>query len=232
VIDHYDWAGGREAMIRFGPADGPIVVMTLPLFEEANRTRTFSVSVLRGLAEHGIGGVLPDLPGQGESPIELEEISPSNWTEALSSVSSRLGCAVHLAAIRGGALIAGTVSALSHWYFAPASGQALVRDLVRARQLADRETGQSFDAATIAEDGPPIDLLGNRVPRPLLCALMAAEPDLAPPCRVVRLDGDAAPADRHVAGAPLWRRAEPDNDAGLATTLAADLAEWVHRCAR
>jgi thioredoxin reductase len=40
MIDRYDWAGGSEAMLRFGPATGPIVVLALPLFEEANRTRT------------------------------------------------------------------------------------------------------------------------------------------------------------------------------------------------
>ncbi|RYD50253.1 MAG: hypothetical protein EOP60_12200, partial [Sphingomonadales bacterium] len=60
MIDHYDWAGGREAMLRFGPATGPVVIAALPLFEEANRTRTFVVTLLRALAERGIAGALPD----------------------------------------------------------------------------------------------------------------------------------------------------------------------------
>eukprot|EP01037_Dinobryon_pediforme_P041965 gene41965-52022_t len=38
------------------------------------------------------------------------------------------------------------------------------------------------------------------------------------------------PADRHVAGAPLWRRAEPDTDAALAELLADDIADWIARC--
>ena len=59
MIDHYDWAGGREAMLRFGPAGGPVVVAALPLFEEANRTRSFVVTILRLLAARGIAGALP-----------------------------------------------------------------------------------------------------------------------------------------------------------------------------
>ncbi len=54
-------------MLRFGPQEGPVVIVALPLFEEANRTRAFAVTILRLLAERGIGGALPDLPGQGES---------------------------------------------------------------------------------------------------------------------------------------------------------------------
>ena len=64
-IDHYDWSGGREALLRFGPDTGPVVILALPLFEEANRTRTFAVGLLRRLAERGIAGLLPDVPGQG-----------------------------------------------------------------------------------------------------------------------------------------------------------------------
>ena len=49
-FDRYDWAGGRETMLRFGPDAGPLVVAVLPLFEEANRTRAFLVAMLRALA--------------------------------------------------------------------------------------------------------------------------------------------------------------------------------------
>jgi hypothetical protein len=229
VIAHYDWAGGREAMLRFGPAEGPLVVLAMPLFEEANRTRAFAVTLLRALAEHGIAGLLPDLPGMGESLIELENISANDWTEAFSSAAK--GDYHHVAALRGGCLIAGNVPALSRWYFAPATGEALVRDLVRARQIADREEGQTFDAEELDRDGPPIELAGNRIPRPLLRALRDAEPDMMPPCRVVRLESDPHPADHHVPGAPLWRRSEPDNDAALAALLAEDLADWIRQCA-
>lgn len=227
MIGHYDWAGGREAMLRFGPADAPVVVLALPLFEEANRTRAFAVAILRGLAERGIAGVLPDLPGTGESSKRLEEITISDWPEALTSV---IGGNAHVAAMRGGCLIAGNVPARSHWYFAPQTGEAVVRELVRARQIAAKEGGEAFDPAEIEQDGGPLEFAGNRLPRPLLRALAASEPDMAAPCRVVRLEGDSASADLHVAGSPLWRRAEPDNDPALALALADDLADWVRRC--
>jgi pimeloyl-ACP methyl ester carboxylesterase len=229
VIERYDWAGGREAMLRFGPADGPLVLFAMPLFEEANRTRAFVVSMLRALAGQGIASLLPDLPGTGESLTELEEVSASDWTEAFSAASGSRPC--HVAALRGGCLIAGNVPALSRWYFAPATGETVVRDLIRARQIADREEGGRFDADEADRDGPPIELAGNRVPRPLLRALREAEPDEMPPCRIVRLDGDPHTADRHVPGTPLWRRSEPDNDPELAALLAEDLAAWIERCA-
>lgn len=229
MIEQYDWAGGREAMLRFGPSDGPLVVLAMPLFGESNRTRAFAVALLRALGDHGIGGLLPDLPGTGESLIALEDISASDWVEAFSSVTNDGNC--HVAALRGGCLIAGNVPAASRWYFAPVTGQSLVRDLVRARQVADREEGRSFDTAELDEDGAPIELAGNRIPRALLHALYEAEPDEMPPCRTVRLQGDAHPADRLVAGTPLWRRSEPDTDAPLAALLAEDLAQWVRQCA-
>ena len=49
--------------------------------------------------------------------------------------------------------------------------------------------------------------------------------------RTVRLDTDPQPADRHVPGTPLWRRAEPGNDPALAVLLADDIADWIARCA-
>jgi hypothetical protein len=229
VIESYDWAGGREALLRFGPADGPLVVFAPALFEEANRTRAFAVTLLRALAGHGIAGLLPDLPGTAESLTELEDITTTDWVEAFSSSAGGRPC--HVAALRGGCLIAGNVPALSRWYFAPATGDSLVRDLIRTRQIADREEGGTLDPASLDADGPPIELAGNRVPRPLLRALRETESDQMPPCRIVRIEGDPHPADRYVPGAPLWRRSEPQNDPELAALLADDLAAWVRQCA-
>ena len=53
-LAHYDGPRGREAMIRTGPANGPVALFALPLFEEANRTRSFAVTILRALADRGI----------------------------------------------------------------------------------------------------------------------------------------------------------------------------------
>jgi hypothetical protein len=64
----------------------------------------------------------------------------------------------------------------------------------------------------------------------LLAELAAAEPVVAGRLRTVRLDSDPMVADRHIDGAPLWRRSEPDNDIALAALLADDIAGWIATC--
>ncbi|MDH7972256.1 hypothetical protein QH494_08675 [Sphingomonas sp. AR_OL41] len=233
MIDHYDWAGGREAMLRFGPAGGPVVVAALPLFEEANRTRGFGVTILRLLAARGIAGAVPDLPGTGESEVETEQASLSHWIEGFTTATASLRArhaSVHIMALRGGALVDRDAVADSRWHFAPLPGTAVMRDLGRIALAAAKEAGTSFDPATLTEPGPPIEIAGNRLSRALLAELAAAEPTTSGRLRTVRLDSDATVADRHVEGAPLWRRSEPDNDIALATLLADDIASWIATC--
>jgi hypothetical protein len=223
--DHYDWPGGREAMLRFGPATGPVVIAAMPLFEEANRTRAFIVTILRALADRGIASALPDLPGTGESLIETENTSLNDWNTALSSLTEIIGAerSVHGIAIRGGALIDAPFA--SRWHFAPVPGESLVRDLLRTR-LAGKDSAD--DAIELS--GPPVELAGNRLSRTLLAQLKATVPVGTAPLRTVRLDSDTQPADHHVPGSPLWRRSEPDNDLVLARLLADDIAAWIATC--
>lgn len=222
MIGHYDWAGGREAWLRFGPTDGPIVIAALPLFEEANRVRALMVTMLRALGARGIGGVLPDLPGQGESLVPTAAARLADWRAAFAAAAGASGAA-HSVAIRGGALIDGQMAAASRWHFAPATGAMLVRDLKRAHAVTG---GDALDV-----DGDTVTLAGNIIDRTLLAHLDAAVPESAAPLRTVRLASDAQPADRTIEASPLWRRAEPDNDPTLAALLADDIAEWVRRCA-
>ncbi len=204
MIDHYDWPGGREAMLRFGPATGPVIVAALPLFEEANRTRTFVVTILRALAERGIAGVLPDVPGQGESTIPTETATITDMRTAFAAVPGD-----YALAFRSGALLdAGARKA--HWHFAAQQGAELLRELNRVRQA-----------------GGSGDFGGNRLSDALLAELEQATTADA---RTVRYETDAKAADLKVAGAPLWRRAEPDNDLALADLLADDIAAWVRAC--
>lgn len=221
MIDHYDWAGGREAMVRFGPDTGPVVMMVLPVLEEANRMRTFAVTMLRMLAERGVASALPDLPGQGESCTRLEGVTLNDWQEAVSCCVRHCEPApVHLAAIRSGVLLTHRASAASRWFLAPQEGARLTRELERTRIAAGGTPG-----------GDPVEIAGNLLSRDLLTALGSAVPDATAPQRRVRLDSDNAPANRHVPGAPLWRASEPGADNVLAAVLADDLAEWIGRCA-
>ena len=231
MIDHYDWAGGREAMIRFGPSMGPVVVAVLPLFEEANRTRTFVSGILRRLAERDIAGALPDLPGQGESLVPTENAMLAGWRTALSSAA--LAAAddrpVHILSCRGGALLDHDVKAASRWQLAPAKGEALVRELLRTSAAAGSRV--DIDLDNYNDEGSAVAIAGNALSRTLLRDLNAADCVREGAVRVVRLETDPAVADRKVSGAPLWRQSEPGDDPALADLLADDLADWIARCA-
>lgn len=210
------------------------MLAALPPFEEANRLRTFFVTLLRALGDHGIGAALPDMPGQGESIWPTERAALDDWRSAFAAAEERLtraGARVHVAAIRGGALFDGRANCQSRWHFAPLTGAALVRDMVRAKQAAARESGEDFDPRAITGDGPPVELAGHRISRAMLAELQGAAPFAGPGLRTLRLDTDTAPADRKILARPLWRRADPQNNPALARELAADLAQWVKQCA-
>lgn len=221
-------------MLRFGPQSREVVLAAMPPFEEANRLRAFFVTLLRALGDHGIGAVLPDMPGQGESLLATEDAALDDWRDAFAAAEEKLtreGARVHIAAIRGGSLYDGRANCQSRWHFAPVTGASLVRDMVRSRQAAAKESGEAFDAKAIVGDGPPVELAGNLISRAMLADLQGAVPYAGPGLRTLRLDTDAAPADRKIVARPLWRRAEPDNNPAMARELAADLADWVKQCA-
>lgn len=231
MIGHYDWPGGREAMVRLGPAAGPIAVLALPLFEEANRMRTFAVGLMRRLAARDIASALPDLPGQNESLVPTERAMLAGWRSAFAgAVASLGGRTAHGVTIRGGALVDHDAAVTGRWQFAPAKGDALVRELFRTAQAAGDPVEIDLDA--YSDEGGPVTIAGNRIARPLLRDLAAADCIREGAVRVVRLETDPAVADRKVAGAPLWRRSEPGDDAELADLLAQDIADWIARCAR
>lgn len=240
MIDSYDWPGGREAMLRFGPADGPVVVAALPLFEEANRTRTFTVTVLRLLAERGIAGALPDLPGQGESLVPTHKSSILQMQDAFNFACDgldRAGRRCYALGIRSGALLDALALVAGRWHLAPQDGAELLRELTRIKQaaLGGAPLGELwYLGGHLPTDAgaPALEIAGNLISPDLLTELRVKTPfhDAGVPRRVVRLDADPKPADRKVNGAPLWRRAEPDNDPTLAALLADDIAAWVRQC--
>ncbi|UYY58695.1 hypothetical protein [Sphingomonas sp. S2-65] len=231
MIDWYDWSGGREAMLRFGPASGPVVVVALPLFEEANRTRTFAVALMRLLAERGIASALPDLPGTGESLVQIKAVGLPQLHAAYQGAVDALrrqerSC--YALSIRSGALIDAHASVRGRWHFSPQPGADLMRELKRialAPGTPDQGNWWSLENST--------EIAGNRLSSDLLSALALAQPYAdAPgsPLRTIRYDSDPRPADLQAAGTPLWRRAEPDHDPALAALLADDIAAWIHAC--
>lgn len=240
MIDHYDWAGGREAMLRFGPVTGPVVVAALPLFEEANRTRAFVVTILRLLAARGIAGALPDLPGQGESLVPTHKSSILKMQDAFDFACDKFdreGRRCYALGVRSGALLDALALAFGRWHLAPVDGPQLLRELTRIKQaeLGGKPLGEFWYLdGSLPEDAedPPVEVAGTLISPDLLTELQVKTPFDEPgiPRRVVRLGTDPKPADRKIDAAPLWRRAEPDNDIALATLLADDIAAWVRAC--
>jgi len=220
-FDTYDWSGGREAMLRFGPDAGPIVIAALPLFEEANRTRQFLVTILRALAVLGIGSVLPDLPGTGESIVVTGEARLRDQRTAYTELAQRLGRNTYGISIRSGALFDTDAALAGRWQLSPQTGEDLLRELDRVR-VASRSARAS-----------DTDYAGNTLSREMLADLHDAKPYAgAGPLRVVRLESDPRDADVKYAASPLWRRSEPDSDTALAQILAGDISNWIAACER
>jgi hypothetical protein len=234
LIDHYDWPHGREAMFRFGPHSGPVIIVALPLFEEANRTRAFAVTLLRTLAGHGIAGALPDFPGQGESLAPTDTVSIERLRMAYGAAAMHLGHDHHSLfgiSIRSGALIDECARLEGRWQLAPQDGESLLHNLKRIKQA---EIGE-LPSANWRQGDIPLRIAGNLILPELLnelegCTLHPCHSGQLP-LRIARHLSDPAPADVKFAGAPLWRRAEPDNDPILARACAADIAAWMGSCA-
>lgn len=217
-------------MLRFGPDTGPVVVVALPLFEEANRTRAFAVTILRALADRGIAGALPDLPGQGESLLPTHETDLTKLRAAFAAAVASLNTPVVTLAIRSGALLDTDAAVTARYHLSPMTGADLRRELIRARQASARESGEPFDPASLDTATDPVELAGNLVSPTLLAQLIDATPS-PDRTRTVRLATEAKPADAKLPGTPLWRRAEPDNDPAFAQAVAEDIAHWIATCA-
>lgn len=211
--DRYAWAGGSELLhLRPGRLAGSVIA-ALPPFEEANRTRALLASVLRDLNERGFTTALPDLPGQGDSLVPTSAARLGDWRAAFAAAADTLPKPVHAVAVRAGALLDEAAAVASRWRLSAQSGAALTRELARLT----------------ASDGT---VAGNALSPALLAELATAEPVTTGPIRSLRLASEPQPGDRTIDAGPLWRRAEPGNDAALATLLADDIAQWIAACER
>jgi pimeloyl-ACP methyl ester carboxylesterase len=215
---HLEPAGTPRATILFVP----------PLFEEANRTRRTLVLAMRALAADGFATLLPDLPGQNESLVPLEQVDLATWQNALAEVAATIDGPLIIASLRGGALIDHHAKAAAWWRLAPVGGASLLRTLMRARVAADREAGitSSLDSLQAEAATAPLLMAGNKLSPAMIAQLGSAEIQPVAPLRTVTL-GSGANA---IAGTPLWLRAEPGEDSAMAKVIAADIAAWSTTC--
>lgn len=167
----------------------------------------------RALDNAGIGLTFAALSGTGESLTEVQNVRLSDWREDAAAVIAEIKPIV-IASLRGGSILDDCGPAKGWWRVAPESGARIVRDLRRTQR-----TGESDLYA------------GNRLSEAFLADLEGAAPAPVAPLRTVRLESDAAGADAKLPGTPLWRRAEPGEDAELAAAMTSDLIQWVRQCA-
>jgi hypothetical protein len=206
--------GSVELVVRLGPADATARVLVLPAwFDEANKTRHFTVELMRELASLGVASTLPDLPGCNESLTPLAAQSLASWRAAAASAASQLD-ATHVLAIRAAVAIA---PALPGWAYAPVAGKSVLRSLLRARVLSAKEAGRVETSEDLVTQGRAKGLMlaGYDLGAELV-ANLADQADTASPLTEVS-QGD-------IDGPGLWLRAEPDHDPPQARALAARIA--------
>lgn len=217
-----------EHLLRIDPAGRPraTILIVPPLFDEANRLRRTLVLAMRTLAADGFAAVLPDLPGQNESLVALDAADLAQWRDALADVAASLDGPVVVASVRGGALIDDRAKAVAWWRLAPVGGASLLRTMMRARVTADREAGieSSLDSLQEAAKTAPLLLAGNALSPAMVAQIGSAEAQPVKPLRSIGLGADG------IAGTPLWLRAEPGEDAAMASAIAADISAWSKTC--
>jgi hypothetical protein len=211
------WPGpdGEELAVTFDRGRKRRILILPALFDEANKLRHFTVEAMRRLDASGVDAFLPDLPGCNESLAPLEAQTLLGWREAAAAAAAHFG-ATHALTIRGGTLCA--PGGLPVWRYAPSTGSAILRSMLRARVIASKEAGVEETRETLLEQGrrAGLELAGYRLGAEMIRELETAEPS-----------GGAALANiaqADVGGAGLWLRAEPDHDPAQAEALAAIVA--------
>lgn len=214
------WPGpdGDEYALAFDRGRERRLLVLPALFDEANKLRHFTVEVMRHLAATGLDSFLPDLPGCNESLAPLERQTLAGWSQSAEAAAAHFG-ATHMLSVRGGALC--EPDGLPVVRFAPATGAALLRGLLRARVIASKEGGIDEDREALLERGrrEGLELAGYRLGGQMVRELETAEPT-----------GGAALANvaqPDLGGPGLWLRAEPDHNPEQAEALAVRVAEAI-----
>lgn len=209
MIENYAWRGGSEMLLRHGEGS-PVTLLVLPaLFEEANRTRRFVVSIMRALAAANIGTILPDLPGTGESLHDLADVTWHDWQDAVGRLAPGVAGSI---AIRGGALLDKGVA--TRWRLAPETGNRLLRDLLRSTAWSEGATVETLHARAMQA---PVTLAGTRFAPELYRSIAAASPE-----------GTATMSKG--LPTPIWRAAEPVDTDQYVAAIAQEIVDWTSIC--
>ena len=205
----------EELFVAFDGQRNSRLLVIPPFFDEHNKLRRQLVEIMRRLDLAGIDSWLPDLPGCNESLAPLQDQTLAGWRDAASTAAVRFG-ATHALAVRGGALL--VPAELPAFVYSPQSGARLVRALARARSISAREAGRAERAEDVLAQARQrgAELAGWRLGAGMVRQLEAARYEPLPHHTLI--DPEA------VGGAPLWLRAEPDEDPEQADAIATILA--------
>ena len=206
----------REEMLVSFDQDRPVRILVIPaLFDEANKLRRLTLSLMRALDEAGIDTALPDLPGMNESLAPLAEQTLAGWREHAKSAAQGFG-ATHTLSLRGSALLAPEI--LPGWRYAPIDGSKLLSNLLRARVFEAREAGRKETRSALLELGRSEGLVlgGWRIGPAMMRELETAS--LKEGAAYETLE----PSDFGASG--LWLRTEPSDNADQAMALAQRIA--------
>jgi hypothetical protein len=155
------------------------------------------------------------LPGCNESLRALETQSLESWRNCAITCAEHFK-ATHVLAIRGGSVLA--PARLPGWRYAPISGAAALKSLLRARTISAREAGTEEASTALLELGrhSGLDLAGYRIGAAMIRELEIAHlPDSG-----IQVDIE----HKTVGGAAPWLRAEPGYDPAQSDALAAIVA--------
>ncbi|WP_234030124.1 alpha/beta hydrolase family protein [Erythrobacter mangrovi] len=202
---------GEEMALALDGKRSTRLLVIPPFFEEANKFRHQILEIIIRLNERGIDSICPDFPGCNESLAPHSAQSLVGWRIAAMAAANHFS-ATHVLAIRSGCWIA--PSSLPGWLYAPPKPGQVLRAMLRARILAEREAGQQESAETLLEKGRKkgLEIAGWELGSTLIDELEATEFSA----------GDLHSVVDHseIGGKALWLRAENDFDTEQAEALA------------
>lgn len=207
-----------EMAVSTARKDEPELLIIPPLFDEANRMRAQLVLLMRTLRDLGISSVMPDLPGMNESLEPQAFQTLSAWRVAAASAAKHFDVRHALYVRQACVLDTGTAPA-SH--YAPSEPSKLLRAMVRAQSLAEKEAGNDRTASQILDTAR---VHGNLVAGWEVGRTMAQEL-----CESAEVTNRAATLITHeeIGGRPLWLSNEGGVDESQAQALAKVLAERI-----
>ncbi|MEM1196118.1 MAG: hypothetical protein AAGH57_08445 [Pseudomonadota bacterium] len=201
----------EELFVSFDEGRSHRLLIVPALFDEANKLRRFTLTLMRALDSFGIDTALPDLPGTNESLSPSRDQSLSLWRTHIRQFSETFR-ATHCLALRAGAMLA--PASLSGWHYSALSGPKLLGTLLRGRVVETREAGQPQTREALLEIGQRqgLRLAGWELNAAMVSELQADQFDL----------GSSYVPISHsdLGGSALWLRAEPGEDKEQSEALA------------